>query len=68
MTALRPEWWHEVKEVDSGEAEVLFRLGLPVWAWWNKSESGPFKESWRVWDEDWEEADLAFYTTKGKTL
>ena len=68
VDSLRPEWWHEVKEVGSGEAEVLFRLGLPVWAWWKKSERGPFKESWRVWDGDWRQTGYVFYTAKGKTL
>ena len=30
----RPSWWDQVKEVDREEAEVLFRLGLPVWFDW----------------------------------
>ena len=27
----RPEWWPEVKEVDRDEAEVLWKLGVPVY-------------------------------------
>ena len=31
----RPKWWPQVKEVDRDEAEVLWRLGVPVYhVWW----------------------------------
>ena len=40
----RPSWWDQVKEVDREEAEVLFRLGLPVWCDWPVDPRDP------VWD------------------
>ena len=34
VDSLRPEWWHEVKEIDREEALVLLSLGTTVWTCW----------------------------------
>lgn len=58
----RPSWWDQVKEVDREEAEVLFRLGLPVWCDWPVLRPNGSGVKWQRYK------NALYYTLKGEAL